>query len=532
MTVRMATRTALERDCSTLRRVGRMWRKCGDTSHVVIFICFVKLKEGLETQTREFSIRWHSEAPVDVVLGRSAVFLRRLVLHRLLLVFHEMCERFAVQWRSLFALFFVVLQRLPQSWVEGRADRGHRGHLGDRGDGGLLGLCALRLALLEHSGEFRGIHVYVWITSVLYMQCYATCCSWISRVKFVLVYLRSREVCYTTTVMSRFCVPKDNIKRAHSKTLGRSGQYSGESTSRKEIDELRASAIHFACELEDTTVKLKQEKLHVKALEGEIRAMKTQKKQVSINPQSGMLVRLQEELDVVKSKNFQDARRLERLRDEIHGLMANNDALEKLKNQLFESLEKERERNVELKSKLLDYTAHNQHLEGMYYTLKEHAENIEQVCVCSGEFVESEKERNAMLQMALDELQIEYDKKVFSLAEAQTKVHELQNAKAVQLNENFGEVLGKLKMTGVFCPISMKLMFEKSVVAPDGYSYDEDSYTRWYNENKTSPITRQPMRVGTFQNRALMTVIEELKDLMTPGMDFEKPVREDGVTLE
>ena len=40
MTVRMATRTALERDCSTLRRVGRMWRKCGDTSHVVIFICF------------------------------------------------------------------------------------------------------------------------------------------------------------------------------------------------------------------------------------------------------------------------------------------------------------------------------------------------------------------------------------------------------------------------------------------------------------------------------------------------------------
>lgn len=31
---------------------------------------------------------------------------------------------------------------------------------------------------------------------------------------------------------------------------------------------------------------------------------------------------------------------------------------------------------------------------------------------------------------------------------------------------------------------------------------------------------------------ALMTVIEELKDLMTPGMDFEKPVREDGVTLE
>ena len=231
--------------------------------------------------------------------------------------------------------------------------------------------------------------------------------------------------------MSRFCVVKDNIKRAHSKTLGRSGQYSGESTSRKEIDELRASAIHFACELEDTTVKLKQEKLHVKALEGEIRAMKTQKKQVSINPQSGMLARLQEELDVANSKNFQDARRLERLRDEIHGLMANNDALEKLKNQLFESLEKERERNVELKAKLLDYTAHNQHLEGMYYTLKEHAENIEKVCVCSDEFVESEKERNAMLQMALDELQIEYDKKVFSLAEAQTKVHELQIAKAV-----------------------------------------------------------------------------------------------------
>ena len=190
MTVRMATRTALERDCSTLRRVGRMWRKCGDTSLVVIFICFVKLKEGLETQTREFSIRWHSEAPVDVVLDRSAVFLGRLVLHRLLLVFHEMCERFAVQWRGLFALFFVVLQRLPQSWVEDRADRGHHGHLGDRGDrgdGGLLGLCALRLALLEHSGEFRGIHVYVWINAVFYMQCYVTCCSWISRIKFVLV---------------------------------------------------------------------------------------------------------------------------------------------------------------------------------------------------------------------------------------------------------------------------------------------------------------------------------------------------------
>lgn len=147
--------------------------ECGDTSQLIFFICFVKLKEGLETQTREFSIRRHGEAPVDVVLGRSAVFLGRLVLHRLVLVFHEMCKRFAVQWRGLFALFFVVLQRLPQSRVEGRADRGHRGHrghLGDRGDGGLLGLCALRLTLLEHSGEFRGIHVYVWIVIVFYMQ--------------------------------------------------------------------------------------------------------------------------------------------------------------------------------------------------------------------------------------------------------------------------------------------------------------------------------------------------------------------------
>ena len=46
MTVRMATRTALERDCSTLRRVGRMWRKCGDTSHVIYFYLFCEIERG------------------------------------------------------------------------------------------------------------------------------------------------------------------------------------------------------------------------------------------------------------------------------------------------------------------------------------------------------------------------------------------------------------------------------------------------------------------------------------------------------
>ena len=64
--------------------------------------------------------------------------------------------------------------------------------------------------------------------------------------------------------MSRFYAPQDDMKRAHSKTLGRSGQYSGEPISRKEIDELRTSMIQISFKLENTTTKLQQEKSHVK----------------------------------------------------------------------------------------------------------------------------------------------------------------------------------------------------------------------------------------------------------------------------
>ena len=90
----------------------------------------------------KFSTLRDGEDPVDD-LTRSAVFLGRLQLHCLLLVFHELCERFTVQWMDLFELFFVVLQLLSQIWVQGRADRSRYDHLGDRGDDGLLGLCAL-----------------------------------------------------------------------------------------------------------------------------------------------------------------------------------------------------------------------------------------------------------------------------------------------------------------------------------------------------------------------------------------------------
>ena len=139
---------------------------------------FCKVVNGcLETQGSEWYTRSDSEAPVDDLDLTRSVFLGRLRLHCLLLVFHELCERFAVHWLDLFALLFAVLQRLPQSWVGlgDWADRDHHGHLGDRGDDGLLGLCALRLTLLEHSGEFRGIHVYGWITIVFYMQFSCVC---------------------------------------------------------------------------------------------------------------------------------------------------------------------------------------------------------------------------------------------------------------------------------------------------------------------------------------------------------------------
>ena len=58
------------------------------------------------------------------------------------------------------------------------------------------------------------------------------------------------------------------------------------------------------------------------------------------------------------------------------------------------------------------------------------------------------------------------------------------------------------------CPINLTLMSDP-VIGSDGRSYERSAITQWLRSNPHSPITRQPMTIGSLKpNYALKTAIE------------------------
>lgn len=58
------------------------------------------------------------------------------------------------------------------------------------------------------------------------------------------------------------------------------------------------------------------------------------------------------------------------------------------------------------------------------------------------------------------------------------------------------------------CPINLTLMNDP-VIGSDGRSYERAAITQWLHSNPHSPITRQPMTIGSLKpNYALKTAIE------------------------
>lgn len=289
--------------------------------------------------------------------------------------------------------------------------------------------------------------------------------------------------------------------------------------------ELRKFGIQASRDAQEAEDELKKAKIREKSLLAEVNFYRARERKTTrtVNPQPGMLDRLQRELDDVKTaalvKNEKNERLQRHLVEIIREGETHNAALITLKNEQWASLEKERQRNAELEEKMLDYQTHNASLQKMYDALKEHTGNLDDCFRHFEDEAEDTKEQNDVLQAALKKLRDQHTQNLLWLAKAQAKVHELENAKAEVVNDDLGAKLHKLKLTGVFCPISMDLLIEDAVVAPDGHSYNEKALQEWFKRNKTSPITRQEMSEGSIKNRALMTVIQELMNLMKPVSD-------------
>ena len=365
--------------------------------------------------------------------------------------------------------------------------------------------------------------------------------------------------------MSRLSVPKGlNRERANSKLLGQKtvSQYD---ELYEQNRELRKFGIQASKDAQDAEDELKKAKMHVKSLLGEVNLYRARERKTTrtANPQPGMLQSLQEQLDaaktaaVVKNEKTEKLQRqlvevireqethiaaLIQLKNEQSASLETNRkrnaelvireqethiaALIQLKNEQSASLETNRQRNAELEQrnaeleeKILDYETHNASLQKRYDALKEHTGNLEKHFRYFEKDVEDTKEQNAVLEAQVKLLEGKNTENMLWLTKAQTKVYELENAKAEVLNDDLGAKLHILKLTGVFCPISLGLMIEDAVVAPDGYSYNEKALQEWFKKNKTSPITREVMPEGTIKNRALMTVIQELMNLMKPVSD-------------
>jgi chromosome segregation ATPase len=288
---------------------------------------------------------------------------------------------------------------------------------------------------------------------------------------------------------------------------------------------LRQFGIQASRDAQDAENELKKTKMHVKALLGEVNFYRARERKTTrtANPQPGMLHSLQEQLDAAKTAAVVKKENTEKLQRHLVEVIREQEthiaALIQLKNEQSASLETERQRNAELEEKMLDYQTHNASLQKTYDALKEHTGNLEACFRYFEEDVEDTKEQNAVLEAQVKLLEGKNTENMLWLAKAETKVHELENAQAEVLNDDLGAKLHKLKLTGFFCPISMDLMSEGAVVAPDGHSYNEKALQEWFKKKKISPITREVMPEGTIKNRALMTVIQELMNLMKPVSD-------------
>jgi len=326
-------------------------------------------------------------------------------------------------------------------------------------------------------------------------------------------------------------VPKEQVReRVNSKLLGQKKvcQYD---ELYEQNRQLRQFGIQASRDAQDAEDELKKAKMHVKSLLAEVNVYRARERKTTrtANPQPGMLHSLQEQLDAAKTAAVVKNEKTDKLQRHLVEVIREQEthiaALIQLKNEQSASLETKRQRNAELEQrnaeleeKILDYETHNASLEKRYDALQEHTGNLE-ACFRYFEEDEDTKEQNAVLKAQVKLLEGMNTENMLWLAKAETKVHELENAQAEVLNDDLGAKLHKLKLTGFFCPISMDLMIEDAVVAPDGYSYNENALQKWFKKDKTSPMTRQVMPEGTIKNRALMTVIQELMNLIKPVSD-------------
>jgi len=297
--------------------------------------------------------------------------------------------------------------------------------------------------------------------------------------------------------MSRLSVPKgQDRERANSKLLGQK-KVSQYDELYEQNRELRKFGIQASRDAQDAEDELKKAKMHVKSLLGEVNLYRARERKTTrtANPQPGMLQSLQEQLDAAKTAAVVKNEKTEKLQRHLVEVIRQQEthiaALIQLKNEQSASLETKtqrnaelEQRNAELEEKILDYETHNASLEKRYYALKEHTGNLEKHFRYFEKDVEDTKEQNAVLEVQVKLLEGKNTENMLWLAKAETKVYELENAKAEVLNDDLGAKLHKVKLTGVFCPISLGLMIEDAVVAPDGYSYNEKALQEWFKKKK------------------------------------------------
>ncbi|CAF0739162.1 unnamed protein product [Adineta steineri] len=65
--------------------------------------------------------------------------------------------------------------------------------------------------------------------------------------------------------------------------------------------------------------------------------------------------------------------------------------------------------------------------------------------------------------------------------------------------------------SSLVCPITFQL-FHEPVVAEDGYTYEQSAIIEWIQKNHTSPITRQPLSIGTLRpNHTSKILVQEFE---------------------
>jgi len=63
-------------------------------------------------------------------------------------------------------------------------------------------------------------------------------------------------------------------------------------------------------------------------------------------------------------------------------------------------------------------------------------------------------------------------------------------------------------MDSIYCPISLQIYYDP-VIASDGFTYERDLITAWYDKEKASPITREPITNIFYKNMAMKTIVDQ-----------------------